>query len=216
MARARVARRVPGTALAAEPVRVLRATARTRCYAWLQARRGALTMAGFLKYISDADEARLLADAQHRRCTDGDVILREGERSQALFLLRKGEARVERQHEHFSVEISRLHAGDLFGEMSFVEEFTASASVIADGECELDVIEAAHVQALVDADPGFAARFYRSIAELLSRRLRATSVQALSEFAWGTGGFARSAEPQSMPAEELDWGGGSPLRDGGA
>lgn len=171
-------------------------------------------MAGFLKYISDEDEARLLADAQHRRCGDGDLIVCEGERSNALFLLRAGEARVERQHEHFSVEVSRLYRGELFGEMGFVEEFTASASVIADGACEVDVIEAAHVHALIDADPGFAARFYRSIAELLSRRLRATSVQALSEFSWGTGGFARSAEPQPPPAEERAWGGGSPLRDG--
>ena len=172
-------------------------------------------MAEFLKFISDEDEQKLLRDAQHRHCADGDVIVREGERVHALFLLRAGEARVERDHETFSLEISRLHPGELFGEMGFVEEFVASASVVADGACEVDVIDAPRVHAMTAADPVFAVHFYRSIAELLSRRLRATSVQALSEFSWGTGGFARVAQ-ESTQAEDTTsagWGGGSPLRD---
>lgn len=170
-------------------------------------------MAEYLKYISDEDEQRLLGDAQHRHCADGDVIVREGERIHALFLLRAGEARVERDHETFSIEISRLHPGELFGEMGFVEEYVASASVVADGACEVDVIDAAHVHAMAASDPLFAVNFYRSVADLLSRRLRATSVQALSEFSWGTGGFARVAEPQTEPEHGVDWGGGSPLRE---
>lgn len=172
-------------------------------------------MTRFLRFISDEDEARLLADAQHRRFADGEAIVREGGGSVSLFLLRSGEARVERMHESFSVEVSRLHAGELFGEMAFVEEFEASASVVAEGACEVDVIDATHVHAMIAADPMFAANFYRSIADLLSRRLRATSVPELSEFSWGTGGFAR---PDESPAQELhaeDWGGGSPLRDKG-
>lgn len=170
-------------------------------------------MTRLLKFVSDEDEARLLAEAQHRRFADGEVIVREGGRSGSLFLLRSGEARVERMHESFSIEVSRLHAGELFGEMGFVEEFEASASVVADGACEVDEIDAARVHAMTAADPMFAASFYRSIADLLSRRLRATSVQALSEFSWGTGRFARADEPQAQHLHTEDWGGGSPLRD---
>ena len=174
-------------------------------------------MAAFLKYVSDEDEARLIARARHLRCVEGEVIVSEGTRTHALFRLRAGEARVERAHEGFSVEISRLRPGELFGEMGFVEEVVASASVVADGECEIDMIDAAQVFAMTDADPVFAVAFYRSIAELLSRRLRATSVQALSEFSWGTGGFARPEQEQApeQPDEpvSVNWGGGSPLRD---
>jgi CRP-like cAMP-binding protein len=172
-------------------------------------------MAQFLKFITDDEEAGLLAEARHRRHDDGDVIVREGERTHALFILRAGEARVERAHGDFSIEISRLKVGELFGEMGFVEDFVASASVVADGPCEVDVIEDALVLAKTTASPEFAGRFYHSIAELLSRRLRATSVQALSEFSWGTGGFARAdAEPGTVQDPGGGWGGGSPLRDG--
>ena len=170
-------------------------------------------MGRLLKFISDEDEARLLSSARHRRCADVDVIVREGAPSDALFVLRAGEARVERNHETFSIEVSRLRAGELFGEMGFVEAIEASASVVADGVCDVDVIEAAHVHAMTAADPTFAAGFYRSIADLLSRRLRATSVEALSEFSWGTGGFARVAAPYPQDPPSENWGGGSPLRD---
>jgi len=170
-------------------------------------------MGRLLKFISDEDEARLLASARHRRCADGDIIVREGASSDALFVLRAGEARVERNHESFSIEVSRLHAGELFGEMGFVEAVEASASVVADGVCDVDVIEAAHVHAMIAADPMFAASFYRSIADLLSRRLRATNVEALSEFSWGTGGFTRVEEPYPQDEPSEHWGGGSPLRD---
>jgi CRP-like cAMP-binding protein len=170
-------------------------------------------MGRLLKFISDEDEARLLASARQRRCVEGDVIVREGAPSGALYVLRAGEARVERDHESFSVEVSRLHAGELFGEMGFVEAMEASASVVADGVCDVDVIEATHVHAMIAADPLFAADFYRSIADLLSRRLRATSVEALSEFSWGTGGFTRVEEPHPQDVPSEHWGGGSPLRD---
>jgi len=168
-------------------------------------------MATLLRYTSDDDDASLLAGAERRAFADGEVILREGERTHSLFILRSGGARVERSHGEFTVEISRLGQGELFGEMGFVEDFAASASVVADGPCEVDAIEEAHVHRLAERDPAFAGRFYRSVAELLSRRLRATSVDALSEFSWGTGGFHR---PDTEPEQaEQSWGGGSPLRD---
>ncbi len=173
-------------------------------------------MAEILKYVTDREEARMLAEATRERFEDGAVIVAEGQRTRALFILRSGEARVERAHGEFSVEISRLRPGELFGEMGFVEDFHASASVIADGPCEVDVVDDAHVHAMTEADPAFGGRFYHSIAELLSRRLRATSVEALSEFSWGPGGFTRprtdSGAGDDAPRE---LGLGSPLRDAG-
>ena len=170
-------------------------------------------MARILTFVTDEEEARLLSGSRRREYADGEVIVREGERTRRLFILREGEARVERSHDGYSVEISRLRAGDLFGEMGFVEDFEASASVVAEGPCTVETIDDEHVLALAREDAGFAGRFYHSIAELLSRRLRATSVQALSEFSWGTGSFARGEAGAVEEPETSGWGGGSPLRD---
>ena len=169
-------------------------------------------MAEFLKYLTDEDEKRLLEGANHRTCDDGEVILAEGETRHALNILRQGRARVERIHGQFSVEVSQLEEGELFGEMSFVEDFEASASVVADGPCVVDVIPGEYIRELIAPEPDFAVRFYHSIAEILSRRLRATTVEGVSEFSWGSG-FEHAPEPEMQERASPDWGGGSPLRD---
>ena len=168
-------------------------------------------MGRILEFITDEDEAALSRRARRVSFDDGAVILPEGERCRALFVLREGEAAVERVHGEYSVEISQLHAGEMFGEMGFVEDFPASASVVARGRCQVDVIGDQDIRDLIARDPLFAGRFYQSVASVLSRRLRATTVDALSEFSWGTG-FAPDPgqEPPSAPLP--GWGGGSPLR----
>lgn len=167
-------------------------------------------MAGILKFISAADEAQLLSAATRRRFKRNEVIVREGSRPAGLYIVRGGEARVERAHGGHSVEVSRLHPGELFGEMGFIEDVVASASVVADGVCEIEIIGEATIHGLIKTDPYFAGRFYRSIAEIVSRRLRATTAEGLSEFSWGTG-FAHPEEPISEAPTEPTWGGDDPF-----
>lgn len=169
-------------------------------------------MAELLKYLTDDEERRLLAGAEHKTCHDGEVIVTEGDTHHALNILRQGQARVERRHGEFSVEISRLGEGEIFGEMGFVEDFEASASVVADGVCEVDVISGDYIRGLLAPEPEFSAHFYHSIAELLSRRLRATTVAGVSEFSWGSG-FEHVPEAAPSGPMTSDWGGGSPLRE---
>ena len=170
-------------------------------------------MAAILKFLTEEEESRLLASCGRQQHAAGDCIVREGERVRQLFILREGEARVERSHGGYTLEISRLGPGDLFGEMGFVEDEGASASVVADGACVVDVIGDDDVLTMMQIDPDFSGNFYRSIAWLLSRRLRATSVQALSEFSWGTGSFSHGDEEPVKDDQAPSWGGGSPLRD---
>jgi CRP/FNR family cyclic AMP-dependent transcriptional regulator len=171
-------------------------------------------MSGLLRYISEEDEVRLLAGANVRVCADGEVILCEGDRLRSLFVLLAGAARVERRHCGFDVEIARLEEGELFGEMGFIEDYPASASVVACGSCRLQVVNEDRVRAMTVEHPEFAGRFYRSLAELLSRRLRASSAPGLSEFSWGPGGFQRpQVEAAAVALGGAAWGGGSPLRD---
>jgi CRP-like cAMP-binding protein len=76
--------------------------------------------------------------------------------------------------------------GEVLGEMSFLEGSVTSATVVADGPVEVDVVDGARVQALLDAEPLLAAHFYQSLAVTLAERLR----HSRSEFApvamsWG-------------------------------
>ena len=56
----------------------------------------ALTRA--LRYMTDEDHRLLLERAQHMRFGRGEVIIAEGSRRQAIYLVQQGFARVERAH----------------------------------------------------------------------------------------------------------------------
>ena len=78
------------------------------------------------------------------------------------------------------MEIARLGPGAIFGEMSFLDGAPVSANVIAVGKVEVLRIDGASTKQAMKKDPSFAGRFYHSIAEILVRRLRATSKRAAS------------------------------------
>ena len=129
-----------------------------------------------LQYLTQ-DDQKLLAQNVTKSSVDKDaVILEEGSRRQALFLVREGAVRVERAHLGRGVSFARLGPGELFGEVSFLEQSGASASVIADEDgTVVDIIEGRDIQNLLSSVPGFGTRFYHSVALTLSERLRTAS-----------------------------------------
>lgn len=168
-----------------------------------------LSMEGFFRFVEEPLRSELLDGARREQFAAEQVILAEGQQRRAIFLIRKGVVRIERGHMGFSVEVSRFGAGEIFGEMSFVEDFGASASVVAAEPTEIAIIDEAHVAELRVRDPEFYGQFYQSLAEILSRRLRETTVRGIAEYSWG--GAAESTLPPLTSHD--DWGGGSPLRE---
>ena len=88
-------------------------------------------MVKFLDHINEREEKWLREQAAQESYAPGDVILSEGEERHALFLIRSGVVRVELEHPEFNIEIARLNAGEIFGEMSFLQGFSVTANVIA-------------------------------------------------------------------------------------
>jgi CRP-like cAMP-binding protein len=168
-------------------------------------------VANFFDFLTDEDEQRLLGGAELRSVDPDGVIVKQGELQGAIFVLKDGEARVERSHGEFNVEISRLTAGNVFGEMGFIEGFEASASVIAETACEVHVIDVNDVEALIRDDPGFYGRFYQALAYTLSERLRETTVDGIADFSWGSGFMGQESDAEA--GVKSGWGGGSPFED---
>ena len=139
-------------------------------------------VAGTLGKLTPADWDMLMARAEHRAYHYNDVILHQGSVGEALFAIADGEVRIEREITGRSAQLARLGPGSVFGEMSLLDEAGASASVIADGKVEVIYWAGADLAALLRGDPGFAARFYQSLATTLSRRLRATNDLILGRF----------------------------------
>ncbi len=130
---------------------------------------------GTLQFLTEDDLRLLDQKAQRQRYQPNERILEEGSLRQGLFVVREGTVRVQQDHSGHPVTYATLGPGDLFGEMSFLEHTGASASVYADDEVETDLYDGHHVNALMTSVPGFAARFYQSLAISLAHRLRETS-----------------------------------------
>lgn len=168
-------------------------------------------MSSFLKFLTEDDRKMLLGSATLKKFEPESVIVTEGEPQDSIFVLESGEARVEKAHGEFGVELSRLGAGDVFGEMGFVEGFEASASVIAEEPCAVHLVSKDFISEKIKNDPGFYGRFYQSLAFTLSQRLRDTTVDTIADYSWGT--RVLEQEPETEVEEPPGWGGGSPFDD---
>lgn len=151
------------------------------------------------RHLSEDEERGLLEDGGLCHFEPEAVIIQEGDPHTGIFVVHKGHVRVEKDSAGFPLELSRLGPGEIFGEMSFVEGAAASASVVADQEpVALFRVAEAQLEPLLDSAPGLYGRFYKSLAEILSGRLRATStVMATPE--WSPRGFA-VPENEETPA----------------
>ena len=131
------------------------------------------------RYLTQDDQRMLLEKARRLTYQPDETVITEGSRRQALFFIRKGRVRIEREHLGHRHVLNRLGPGEIFGEVAFVEDSGASASVVVEETVEVDVIEGAYVQALMYSVPGLAARFFQSLAVTLSQRLREASGPAV-------------------------------------
>lgn len=122
-----------------------------------------------------SDDLRLIAEKARRETyASGRIILAEGSEPRGIFVLRAGRVRIEKRVTA-PIVITTLEAGEIFGEMSFLDGQRASASVIAIEDSLVDVMEKSDVYSLLASVPGFSSRFYQSLAVMLSERLRATT-----------------------------------------
>jgi CRP-like cAMP-binding protein len=130
--------------------------------------------AGQLKYLTENDWALLRSIANRRTFKAREIIIAINSQPNALFILATGAAAVEVMR---GQPIAKLKAGDICGEMAFLENSAASASVVAETDVEADVLELASVLRIFELYPHVQARFYKSLALLLSQRLRSTSAR---------------------------------------
>jgi len=126
-----------------------------------------------LGILEDADVS-WLAQAGHARQIGTDtVIIRQGVPIDSVFIVIDGELMVYAAE----IEIARLRAGEMVGEISFVDLRPPSASVKATVPAQVLEINKAVLRGKIRKDPGFAARFYLSVATFLADRLRVTTAR---------------------------------------
>src|SRR4051794_40775530 len=123
--------------------------------------------------LNDDDVEWMLTAGAKRFVPAGGVLIQQGVPVDALFILLEGRLAVwlrgKRGPER---ELARLSAGEIVGEMSFVDARPPSATVKALEDSTVFALSKATLNRKLAADPGFAARFYRALAIYLSTTVR--------------------------------------------
>jgi CRP-like cAMP-binding protein len=124
-----------------------------------------------LDQFTDSDVEWLITHSSRERLASGQVLIREGQHADAVYILLDGILEVTNA-ELGKEQAIRLVCGEVVGEMSFIDGRPPSASVTAVTPAVVLAIPRTQIAARLAREPEFAARFYRSIALFLSHRLR--------------------------------------------
>lgn len=125
-----------------------------------------------LGQLNDADVEWLAKHGARRLLSNGEIIVHEGKVTDALFITLSGQFRVSLRG---GQEVARLGAGEVVGEIAFVDSAPPSATVTAAAGAVVLAVPKVLLQQHLTSDPAFAARFYRALAIFLADRLRATT-----------------------------------------
>jgi CRP-like cAMP-binding protein len=135
-----------------------------------------------LQYLTRNDWVIIQARATRRRFKLGDEIIRQGEASESIFIIRRGEADVELAGTASRSVVAHLGPDEICGEMAFLDQGRSTAAVVAkDNEVEVDEVTSSELRAIFEAFPALASRFYRSLAVILAKRLTVTSQELARE-----------------------------------
>lgn len=104
---------------------------------------------------------------ERRFAAKNSIIIHEGEFGQQAYLIQSGEVSVFLKKDDTELEVARLSAGQIFGEMAFIFDGPRTASVKATADCNLIVISRAQFEdKLKESDPTI-----RAIVHMLSKRI---------------------------------------------
>jgi len=126
-----------------------------------------------LSELSDSDLDWFFSAGKRERPAPQTVIVNEGGGGEFIYFVLEGLLGVYTASLG-DREIARLGPGQIFGEMSFLEDRPASATVKTLEESHLLAIRREDLEAKLDADSGLGARLYKSLAITSARRLRET------------------------------------------
>lgn len=127
-----------------------------------------------LFYGMDSESLRMIAQGTtEQKFAAGDVVFREGDVGDRLFLLLAGTMRVYVERGGRTITYGVLQAGECFGEMALIEDVPRSANVRAETPSHCLSLSKQDFMALISRYPHLAMGIMKS----LSQRLRRTNTR---------------------------------------
>lgn len=132
--------------------------------------------------VREAVAARMI----ERRMRKGQLLFREGDSGDEMFVVRHGTMLISKRVTG-SVDqvLARAPAGDFFGEMALFDRAPRSATLQAETDVTLLVLDRTNLQNLIDANPRAAAAFFFTLVQIFIQRLRESGNLVAEVTRWG-------------------------------
>lgn len=145
------------------------------------------------KDLTHVELLRMLRIVYEQSYSRGDVIVAQGDRSAALYLLVEGSVAVSRDKKH----LASLSTGEHFGELSLFEESTSSVTVYASSpEVLLLAISIQQFRDLINEDPKLGNKLLWNLLRQLARNMVNMNERMVEE------GMAKTLELHAISRDE--------------
>ncbi len=135
----------------------------------------------FFSAFTDNDIETLTERLVGYRAEKGDAVFVEGQKAGYLCIVIDGQlAIIKDTGTGKSRTLSNVHAGRLIGEMSLIDGEPHSATAVANEPTLLAALTEQGLAALVEDNPALGAKLYKTIAVMISHRLRKTDAELVN------------------------------------
>lgn len=145
-----------------------------------------LRQVALFREIGESNLAALSLRFREQRLRKGEVLFRDGDPGQELFVIREGSVVVSKPVlGRIEQVLARLGPGDFFGEMSLFDRSPRSATVQAETETVLLCLDRENLNQLIEVSPSAAAAFFYQLVQVFIKRLRETGSLVAEVTRWG-------------------------------
>lgn len=165
--------------------------------------------------LTAAEVAVILGACEERLLMAGEELFAEGDAGDAIWIIQSGRVEV---YKNIRGDVDRtlasLGAGDVIGEMSFIDQSRRSAGARTGQASEFHLLTAAAFATIQAQQPTIAAVFYRNLASILADRVRNTTdlyreSVAFSIEATGAGGLNLLTLSEELKPVTINLSGGT-------
>jgi CRP-like cAMP-binding protein len=128
---------------------------------------------------------KIISVTSRRRVKAGEVIIREGDEGDTLFIMMQGSVRIVKttlQNEPYTVVILKESENVYFGELALIDNDRRSATVIAESDCDLICLTRKNFQSVCEDNYELGFRVLMQIAKKLSTSLRKMNQDVITLF----------------------------------
>ena len=138
------------------------------------------------KDIAEPELKVLGQSLQERPLKRGQVLVREGEAGEEMFVVLRGSMVISKAVTgRVEQVLARIGPGDFFGEMSLFDRSPRSATVQTDSDATVLMLDREALRRLTELSPRAAAAFFHALVQVFIERLRASGDLVAEVTRWG-------------------------------